>query len=319
MEENQFYTIILRHDTSTQWMINDPILALGEYGIEDDTHRVKRGDGQTKWSELLYEHFGLESMITFDNLIGNVEDNEQLKEALDNKVSKDMFNTTDNMIISAITFKDEDGVIGRITKTQTNMLSGSTKEHSVIIQSTDNSIEGIWSIDTKGLSILNLKAKTTISEYRVGYKYYPNELCFYKNELLRANRTITTGPEIDYSAWDILGTKDSKDIIYNNANSTLSTNTVQEAIDELDSTKVTKTTAKNKVYGTDDSGNQITIDIGDIGTVDSVNGVLPDENDNVTITGEDIKFSKTEDATVKQAIDNRAKKTYVDEHKVDFS
>lgn len=40
-EENKYYTIILRHDTSTQWTINDPILALGEYGVEDDTHRIK--------------------------------------------------------------------------------------------------------------------------------------------------------------------------------------------------------------------------------------------------------------------------------------
>ena len=33
MEEEKFYTIILRHDESTKWMINDPILALGEYGV----------------------------------------------------------------------------------------------------------------------------------------------------------------------------------------------------------------------------------------------------------------------------------------------
>ena len=36
MEEDKvFYSIILRHDTSTQWMISNPILALGEYGVED--------------------------------------------------------------------------------------------------------------------------------------------------------------------------------------------------------------------------------------------------------------------------------------------
>ena len=29
------YKIILRHDTSTNWVINNPVLLFGEYGIED--------------------------------------------------------------------------------------------------------------------------------------------------------------------------------------------------------------------------------------------------------------------------------------------
>lgn len=61
---NLFCTIIPRHDISTNWSINDPILTLGEYGVEDDTHRIKRGDGTTKWTELPYETFGIESIST---------------------------------------------------------------------------------------------------------------------------------------------------------------------------------------------------------------------------------------------------------------
>lgn len=317
MEENQFYTIILRHDTSTQWMINNPVLALGEYGVEDDTHRVKRGDGQTKWEDLLYEHFGLESMVTFENLNGNIEDNKQLQEAFDSKVSKDMFSKTDNTIISAINITSEEGVIGRITKVQQNMLTGSTKETKLLIQSTDNSILGLWTVDNKGVDVLNLKATTVIEEYLIGKKYYANQICWYDGQILKAKRTVIASSEVDFNAWEIIGTTSAKSISYNNAVSELEATDVQSVLDELADTKVQKTTAKNKVYGTDDNGNQVTIDIGDIGTVDSVNGIQPDENDNVTITGEDIKFSKTEDATVKQAIENRAKKTYVDEHKVD--
>lgn len=61
---NLFCTIIPRHDLSTNWTVNDPILTFGEYGVEDDTHRIKRGDGTTKWSELPYETFGVESLAT---------------------------------------------------------------------------------------------------------------------------------------------------------------------------------------------------------------------------------------------------------------
>lgn len=58
--------LIPRHDTSSNWGINDPVLENGEYGVEDDTHRVKRGDGKTPWTELPYETFGIENMLTAD-------------------------------------------------------------------------------------------------------------------------------------------------------------------------------------------------------------------------------------------------------------
>ena len=68
MDENkQLYTIIIRHDTSTQWAVNNPILTLGEYAVEDDTHRVKRGDGETEWNDLPYEEFGLVYLVTYAN------------------------------------------------------------------------------------------------------------------------------------------------------------------------------------------------------------------------------------------------------------
>ena len=94
MEEDnkQLYTIILRHDTSTQWAINNPILTLGEYAVEDDTHRVKRGDGETEWNDLPYEEFGLVYLVTYKNLSGEVKDNKALQDALDEKLFIDVFN-----------------------------------------------------------------------------------------------------------------------------------------------------------------------------------------------------------------------------------
>lgn len=72
-------TLIPRHDTSTNWGINDPVLENGEYGVEDDTHRVKRGDGKTPWTELPYETFGVESVIAttaadvnYDNTLAQI-------------------------------------------------------------------------------------------------------------------------------------------------------------------------------------------------------------------------------------------------------
>lgn len=44
----------LRRDTSTSWSSINPILALGEPGVETDTLKLKIGDGATAWNSLDY-------------------------------------------------------------------------------------------------------------------------------------------------------------------------------------------------------------------------------------------------------------------------
>jgi len=46
--------ILLRRDTSTNWETNNPILSLGEPGVETDTLRVKLWDGVSNWQTLDY-------------------------------------------------------------------------------------------------------------------------------------------------------------------------------------------------------------------------------------------------------------------------
>lgn len=46
--------IQLRNDTASNWTSADPVLALGEMGIESDTKKVKLGDGVNNWSDLDY-------------------------------------------------------------------------------------------------------------------------------------------------------------------------------------------------------------------------------------------------------------------------
>jgi len=48
------YRIVLRRDTSTNWLSNDPVLLLGEPGYETDLGGFKIGDGETQWSSLPY-------------------------------------------------------------------------------------------------------------------------------------------------------------------------------------------------------------------------------------------------------------------------
>ena len=48
------YRILLRRDNSINWSYNDPVLMLGEPGVESNTGKLKIGDGQSPWSALPY-------------------------------------------------------------------------------------------------------------------------------------------------------------------------------------------------------------------------------------------------------------------------
>lgn len=45
--------IIMRNDTAENWSTKKPILAKGEFGVENDTNKFKIGDGVTAWDELV--------------------------------------------------------------------------------------------------------------------------------------------------------------------------------------------------------------------------------------------------------------------------
>lgn len=46
--------IQLRRGTAAEWSTNNPILAIGEVGLETDTKYFKLGNGSTPWNTLQY-------------------------------------------------------------------------------------------------------------------------------------------------------------------------------------------------------------------------------------------------------------------------
>lgn len=321
MDDNkQLYTIILRHDTSTQWAVNNPILTLGEYAVEDDTHRVKRGDGETEWNELPYEEFGLVYLVTYANLSGDVKDNEQLQNAFNEKMSLNVFEDVNYQTVSSITVEAESGAIGKITKVSKDINTNSTTSNMLLIKSNDNSVQGYWSIDSEGIKILNLIAESTITDYEVGHTYYKDHLCYYKNRLYRAVENFEAEQIFNPVHWVVLASKHAEDIGYDNLTSELDSDTVQTAIDELKrrvDTKVTKTTEHKVVYGTSVTGAQTVIPIDDLRTVDTVNGIsaTDQESKNIQIDATDINYNDdTPDVgTIKDVLDSKVDKTFAGE------
>lgn len=317
MDDNkQLYTIIMRHDTSTQWAVNNPILTLGEYAVEDDTHRVKRGDGETEWNDLPYEEFGLVYLVNYKNLSGEVSDNPQLQEALDTKMSIAVFEDVGYQSVSSINIEAEGGVIGKITKISKNINTAMTDTNMLLIKSADNSIQGYWSIDDNGVKILNLIAESSIADYEVGHMYYRDQLCYYKNRLYRAVENFEAELDFNPIHWVILASKHAEDIAYDNLASELDSDNVQDAITELKrrvDTKVTKTTEHRVVYGTTNTGAQTVIPIDDLRTVDTVNGIpaTDQESKNIQIDASDINYDDDaqETETIKEKLDQKVDKT----------
>lgn len=46
--------MLQRRDTAADWTSNNPTLSAGEFGWEQDTNRLKIGDGSTAWTSLPY-------------------------------------------------------------------------------------------------------------------------------------------------------------------------------------------------------------------------------------------------------------------------
>lgn len=55
--------ISLRNDTSANWHTTNPVLAVGEFGVNTTNNRVKIGDGITAWDDLPYQGAGKGNLL----------------------------------------------------------------------------------------------------------------------------------------------------------------------------------------------------------------------------------------------------------------
>lgn len=306
-EENKYYTIILRHDTSTQWTINDPILALGEYGVEDDTHRIKRGDGVTPWSELLYETMGLDYLVTFANLKGSVDDNQDLKTALQGKVAISTFDDMNAKTVTALNITNENtNQIMTVSKTLKDVRTGGNTLQKTIFKSDDSSVQSFWGVDELGNTVVNLKATGSIGNFTPYFRYGLNQMCLYDNKLYKANKELVSEETFNADNWDLLFSRKALDITFDPSQTSLASTDVQSALVELtkfSQDKVTLSKETNKIYGTDNLGLTKMYDLTDLSSVSTVNNVSPDRNKNITLTGEDININAGSNTTIKSELD----------------
>lgn len=73
LENTVKVTLKIRNDTASNWSSNNPILQLGELGLENDTSLLKVGDGSTAWNSLSYiNKIDLQALVTGNTTAGNL-------------------------------------------------------------------------------------------------------------------------------------------------------------------------------------------------------------------------------------------------------
>ncbi len=130
--------IKLRRDTAQNWTNANPILALGEPGIETDTNKFKFGDGVTNWANLAY--YGSEYATTdyvdttVNNFIGNAPAALNTLQELSSAINADpnFFSTISSSLANKADTSYVDSAIANINIPSTSGLASESYVNSAI-------------------------------------------------------------------------------------------------------------------------------------------------------------------------------------------
>ena len=102
-----------KSDLAANWSTNNPVLLLGEIGIESDTGKFKIGDGASAWSDLVaHEVFTAAEKELLATITANAEPNVQSDWAEEDISSDAYIKNKPNLATVATSGKAED-VVGK--------------------------------------------------------------------------------------------------------------------------------------------------------------------------------------------------------------
>ena len=129
--------ISLRNDTAENWRTENPILLMGEMGIEIDTNRFKFGDGVTPWNDVSYGQVEATDIFRTDmltvNAHGGVAANEDLDGLTVQEVLKKILYPYVQPTLGNATASPSGGTYEKgVTKTITSVSISVTKKSEII-------------------------------------------------------------------------------------------------------------------------------------------------------------------------------------------
>ena len=161
-------TIQTRNGTASQWTAANPILALGEQGLESDTRKVKYGDGVTAWNSLAYA--GATLPIATTSVLGgvisdgnsiNIDGTGVISTVSVGKIKQQVKNATGSILTKgqAVYINGANGTNVTVALAQANAESTSSKTLGLI--EADIAVNGFGYVVTEGvLTGLNTNAAT---------------------------------------------------------------------------------------------------------------------------------------------------------------
>lgn len=134
----------LRHPMfpAAEWTAKNPLLQRGEIGIESDTHKAKVGDGTTYWNSLPY---AMVAETEWGNIVGDINDQTDLKNALDAK--QDTLTAGTNINITGTTISATDTTY---TGSDGVTLTGTNFTNSGVRSVASGTANGTIAVNTNG-------------------------------------------------------------------------------------------------------------------------------------------------------------------------
>ena len=169
-----------RADTSTNWAIVNPILELGELGLETNTNKIKFGDGVTTWNSLVYAIENSSENITVRLVVGTSTSGWTEKDC-DYLCDGTADQTEINAAITALPATGGEIVIldgtynitAKIDVTKDNVSIKGNGNATILKRMFDSSVkEGVITLTGRsGCKIANLQIEGNKATYTASYNY----------------------------------------------------------------------------------------------------------------------------------------------------
>lgn len=102
-------TLKIRNDAAANWVNNNPILAQGEFGLENNSFLLKVGDGVTRWNDLRYLN-KIDPQYLVQNSDGTITFSQNFQNLLNDAITADGGTITGKLEITSTPTGDNDAV-----------------------------------------------------------------------------------------------------------------------------------------------------------------------------------------------------------------
>jgi hypothetical protein len=209
--------IQFRRDTAANWELNNPVLAVGELGLDLTNKNIKIGDGTTAWNTLVYIREPTADFITYNNENSGL-DAENVQDAIDE-------------LKTLIINQDEAKELG-YDNTDSGLVANTIQD--AIDEVASGTID-LSAISQNIIPATNITYDLGSTDYRWKDLYLNGGTIYLGDIVIKDNGNNTLGIyQADGETPVQISGIEANSILYDNTTSGLTATTIQAAVTELD-------------------------------------------------------------------------------------